>query len=76
MNTPQNYHDLVKAFADGTRRTCPLCDTPVTRVVLYGKSEPQTYSLYVQPCGHRLGLWPKAPGWAADAGMVEVIEYE
>lgn len=69
-----NYHDLVEAFARGERRTCPLCETPVTGVTLYDKSEPQTYGLYVEPCGHYLGLWPGAPQWCQAAGMVKILE--
>ena len=71
--SPYGYHALVKAFASGERRFCPLCDAPVSGIRLYDKSDLQTYSLYVDPCGHRLGLWPKAPDWATQAGIVQIV---
>lgn len=64
------------AFGDGRCKQCPICDIPVAGVTLYEKSEPDMYSLYIEPCGHRLGLWPKAPDWIeADGLPVEIIEF-
>lgn len=60
-------------FSDGSLRSCPLCNGAVERIDMHEKIEPDQYALYVQPCGHRLGLWRNAPDWAHEIGIVHVI---
>lgn len=61
------------AFASGESRVCPTCGATIEGIDLYEKIEPETFSLYTQPCNHRHGLWGKAPDWATEAGIVHVI---
>lgn len=61
------------AFASGESRVCPTCGAAIDSITLYEKIEPETYSLYTQPCNHRHGLWRSAPNWAIDAGIVHII---
>lgn len=63
----------LNAFSKGESRTCPTCGGAIEQIDLYEKSEPDTYSLYTRPCGHRHGLWSSAPDWALNEGIVHVI---
>jgi len=60
------------AFARGETRNCPACGTLVTSAILYAHIEPGSFSLYVEPCGCRLGTWAKAPDWITDVTIVPV----
>lgn len=64
----------LNAFADGSDRHCPTCGAEVTGATVYEKYEPDTFSLYVQPCNHRQGLWSKVPAWITDVKVVPVSE--
>lgn len=57
-------------FASGQSHNCPECGAEVTGATLYEKREPDMYSLYVQPCNHRLGLWAKAPAWITNVKII------
>lgn len=59
-------------FANGVSKACPECGAEVTSATIYEKIEPDTFSLYVNPCGHRLGLWSKVPTWITDVTRVPV----
>lgn len=74
MNAANEYLSRLVAFSDGTSRRCPVCDGPIEQFDLYEKIEPQTYSLYIRPCNHRLGLWSGVPEWANEVEVfVHVI---
>ena len=57
------------AFSSGTSEQCPSCGEVIAGVTLYEKIEPELFSLYVEPCGHRLGMWSGAPEWVKEAGL-------
>lgn len=57
-------------FETGASHACPACGREVTSARLYPHIEPESNSLYVDPCGCRLGIWKAAPEWIID---VEII---
>lgn len=59
-------------FASGKSHACPTCGEMVTGATVYEKYEPETFSLYVQPCGCRQGLWSKVPTWITNVTVVPV----
>lgn len=67
------YIEKLNAFSSGESHACPHCGQEVTSARLYSKTEPDMFSLYVLPCGDRLGLWSAAPAWITD---VEIIDPE
>lgn len=72
----QDTDDLIRRFnqfGSGELRNCPYCDTPIQAIKLYEKIEPEVFSLYVRPCGCRLGLWRGAPQWAKDANIPVLV---
>lgn len=69
MAKVNDYMRRFNDFGTGKRKECPYCDTPVEAVTLYEKTEPETASLYVMPCGCRLGLWSGAPDWVKADGL-------
>jgi hypothetical protein len=70
------YLDRLAAFTSGADQRCPQCSAAIETITLYKKIEPDMYSLYVKPCGHRLGLWRNAPNWAHVRGIVHVIPFD
>jgi len=73
METPV-YVEKADAFSSGASHACPQCGQEVTAATLYSKIEPDIFSFYVRPCGHRLGLWSKAPDWIADVQVIDPEE--
>ena len=72
-----DYVKALNAFGSGESRNCPMCQVPVEGIRLYEKIEPEMYSLYVEPCNHRLGLWSGAPDWVKTAGLsITIIELD
>lgn len=69
------FIEALASFGAGKSRTCPTCGVAIEHIMMYGKSEPDTYSLYIQPCNHRIGLWQDAPQWAKDAGIVTIVPF-
>lgn len=70
------YTDRLAAFTSGKDQRCPSCGTPVTNAVLYAKMLPEMFSLYVKPCGCRLGLWTKAPDWITNVEIIDPYDEE
>lgn len=69
---PSIVTDFIKrlnAFASGEDKRCPYCNGDIASITLYEKIEPEVMSLYVHPCGCRLGLWGGAPKWAKEDGL-------
>ncbi len=66
------YVRKLNAFSTGESHACPNCGQEVASAILYEKWEPEMFSLYVNPCGHRLGLWGKAPDWITNVTVIPV----
>lgn len=64
------YLNKINDFASGKTHACRECGAEVTSAIIYEKSEPELFSLYVEPCNHRLGLWSKVPEWITDVEVV------
>lgn len=67
------YTKKMNDFSSGAQKACPVCGEPVTGATIYEKLEPEIFSLYVQPCNHRLGLWSKVPAWIEQVEVVPVM---
>ncbi len=71
------YISRMTDFSLGDSKKCPMCGELITGARLYAKIEPDTYSLYVLPCDHRLGLWGGVPEWMkADGLPIEIVPSE
>jgi hypothetical protein len=71
------YINRMTQFSSGESRNCPTCNAPVEGVKIYEKIDPETFSLYVQPCNCRLGLWSAVPAWIRENNLpIEVVPSE
>lgn len=71
--TIRDYLNRLVDFETGTSHACPTCGQDVDSAELHQHVERDSYSLYVFPCGCRLGTWGGAPKWIPD---VEIIPFD